>query len=104
MSEYNEPGLVQDARASRGTAIASMILGIFAVCFSWTPFIGLILAIVALNLAKKAGLAGNTSGFAKAGRTTGKVGLIISIIGTAMTVCYIIYVVCLGVIMQLLNM
>ena len=103
MSEYNETAVAVNAGSGKKAAIVSMVMGIIAICLSTMPVVGLILAIIALSLAKKARLAGYVSGFTKAGRTTGKIALIFSIISTAVMVCYTIYAVCLGVFMQLLN-
>lgn len=96
MSEYNLQS-VQDTRAGRGAAIASMVLGIMSVAGSWTAVVGGVLAIVALVLAGKAKAAGNRSVFAKVGRITGIIGLIIAILAVLVAAIYFIFWIIVGI-------
>ena len=92
VSDYTQqPVPEQNVRKepSRGEAIKSMVFGIIAAYFAWFPFTS-VLGIIFGSIAKKNGTAiifaspasTATRNFAKAGRITGKVGLIGGIIVT----------------------
>lgn len=86
------------SRASaKGSAIASMILGIMSICGSWTTVVGIVLAIVALVLSNKAKAGGNTSMFATVGRITGIIGLIIGLAALAFAVIYFLFMIIVGI-------
>lgn len=65
-----------------GQAIASMVLGILSLVLVWAPYLGCILALVAVALSAAcinggtAGEGGSTRGMAIAGLVTGILGLI----------------------------
>ena len=88
---------------SRGEAIKSMVFGIIAAYFAWIPFmsvLGIIFGAIAKSIGSRIILASPASAatrnFAKAGRITGKVGLIGGIIMTAFWASYIILIAILG--------
>ena len=91
---------------SRGEAIKSMVFGIIAACFACSPFIsvlGIIFGAIAKNKGTKIILASPASAatrnFAKAGRITGKIGLIGGII---MTVVWTFYFFIFGIVLSAL--
>lgn len=87
----------------RGDAIKAMVFGILAAYFAWFPFMS-ILGIIFGSIAKKNGTAiifaspasTATRNFAKAGRITGKVGLIAGIIMTVFYAFYFILIIALS--------
>ena len=84
----------------RSDAIKSMVFGILGTYFAWFPILS-ILGIIFGSVAKKKGTAiieaspmsSATRNFAKAGRITGKVGLIGGIIMTAFYAFYILIII-----------
>lgn len=82
---YDEPG--------KGTATASLVLGIISLVFCWmylASFLGIITGIVGIICASNSYKAGNTSGVQKA-------GLVCSIIGLSLSsIVFVSCVACLG--------
>ncbi len=74
----------RDLRPDRhhGQAIASMVLGILSLVFIWVPYVGCILALIAVALSAACinggtdGESSSTRGMAIAGLVTGILGLI----------------------------
>ena len=62
---------VPDKRTTKNLAICSLVLGILAIVFSFLPYIGIILALIALPQGK---------GLAIAGIITGIFGILLSIL------------------------
>lgn len=76
-----------DKEGSRGSAITSMVLGILSIVCGTVP--GIVLACIARSIAKKFLAAypeSSAVGFAKAGRITGTVGLVVSIVSLVLSV------------------
>lgn len=63
-----------------GKALASLICGICAILFSWLPLVGIILGIVALVLASQYVKAFGKESRATAGKVTGIVGIVFSVL------------------------
>ncbi len=81
------------SQPSNGLGIAAMVVGIVALVLSWIPFLGLLLAIVALVLGvlglRKANRGEATNkGMAIAGLATGGVALIIGLFITIGTIAF----------------
>ena len=95
-----EPQVTPVVEEPRGKAIVSMVFGIISVAGCSTSIIALVFAILAMKFAKPIliGFPGTASArFAKVGKITGTIGLILSIV---VTVVYILAVV-LGVLIGL---
>ena len=90
----SQPNSCQASEPSKGSGIASMILGLLSIYFGFIP--GIILACIARKKAREIlDVDPNCSAakFAKVGRKTGKIGLIISIITTVLLpIIYIGYI------------
>jgi hypothetical protein len=80
----------QPAPVSKKNGIISMILGIASLVGFESGILSLVCAIIGLVMSKKAAAAGDTSGFAKAGKITSTVGLILSIVAIAAIVIAVI--------------
>lgn len=71
---------IPDKRTTKNLAICSLVLGILSIVFSWIPYIGIILALIALPqgivslVQKRPG-----KGLAIAGIITGVVGILFSL-------------------------
>ena len=89
----------QKQEPSKGEAIKAMVFGIIAAYLAWLPFfsvVGIIFGIIACKNGTKIMSAEPSSratyNFAKAGKITGKVGLIGGIVMTAFWILYFVII------------
>lgn len=88
-------------KASNGSAIAGMVLGILGFLLFWIPFLGLILSILGLvfsNKARKRIEKNEDKGQDTRGKATATIGLIFSIIGLSLSaILLIFYIIALAI-------
>ena len=96
--EEQQPNPVQKEKLPN--ALASMILGIISLVVGCSPIVGIIIGAIGLSKAKKAYAINEQypdhytgQGFAKTGKITSLIGLILGILSTIFWVVYILGVV-----------